>query len=142
MRFHVRKRRQPPAVIIVALIDILIVLLIFLMVTTTFTQQPAVKLALPESSTAHESGANEAPPLVISIDGKGDLRLGAEPQPLTVEQLKAALAAALSRNPNLKVAVGADKAAPWGQVVKVWDVAKEANIRDKVVPVFVKEAPK
>ena len=52
MRFYIRKRRQAPAVIIVALIDILIVLLIFLMVTTTFKQQPALKLALPESSQA------------------------------------------------------------------------------------------
>ena len=76
MQFYARKRRQPPAVIIVALIDILIVLLIFLMVTTTFKQQPALKLALPESSQAQKTGANEAPPLVISIDPKGNLRLG------------------------------------------------------------------
>ena len=67
MRFYVRKRRQAPAVIIVALIDILIVLLIFLMVTTTFKQQPALKIALPESSQAQKSGANETVPLVVAV---------------------------------------------------------------------------
>ena len=61
MHFFVRKRKQTPAVIIVALIDVLIVLLIFLMVTTTFKQHPALKLALPESSQAHKTGANENP---------------------------------------------------------------------------------
>jgi len=52
MRFLVRKRKQAPAVIIVALVDILIVLVIFLVLTTTFKQQPALKLALPESPGA------------------------------------------------------------------------------------------
>ena len=63
MRFFVHKRRSAPAVIIVALVDVLIVLLIFLMVTTTFKQQVALKLALPESSQAKKTGANENPPL-------------------------------------------------------------------------------
>jgi len=55
-------------VIIVALIDILIVLVIFLVVTTTFKQQPALKLALPESNQAKQSGAKEDAPLMVSID--------------------------------------------------------------------------
>src|SRR5439155_1550810 len=88
MRFYVRKRRQAPAVIIVALIDILIVLLIYLMVTTTFRQQPALKLALPESSHAEKTGAQETPPLLVSIDSQGDLRLGPEGRPVTGERLK------------------------------------------------------
>jgi biopolymer transport protein ExbD len=68
MHFVVQKRKQTPAVIIVALIDVLIVLVIFLLVTTTFKQQSSLKLALPESSQAKKPGANENPPLVVSID--------------------------------------------------------------------------
>jgi len=83
LRFYTRKRREVPTVIIVALIDILIVLVIFLMVTTTFKQQPALKLALPESSQAQKTGASEAPPLVVSIDPQGQLRLGADARPVT-----------------------------------------------------------
>src|SRR5205807_6197744 len=97
MRFHVRKRRQAPAVIIVALIDILIVLVIFLMVTTTFKQQSALKLALPESTQAQRTGAQEPPPLIVTVDPKGNLRFGPEAKPVTDEELKTDLAAELAK---------------------------------------------
>jgi len=140
MRFYVRKRRQAPAVIIVALIDILIVLLIYLMVTTTFRQQPALKLALPESSHAEKTGAQEMPPLLVSIDSQGDLRLGPEGKPVTGERLKTELATAAESNPGLKLAISADTKAPFGQVIKVMDAAKDAKI--KVINAFTKEAAK
>jgi biopolymer transport protein ExbD len=130
MRFYQRKRRQPPAIIIVALIDILIVLLIFLMVTTTFKQQPALKLALPESNQSQKTGANEDAPLVVSIDPTGNLRLGPEARPVTVERLKQELVDAAAKNSKLKLAINADKAAPFGQIVKVMDAAKEAGVKD------------
>jgi len=137
MRFLIRKRRQPPAVIIVALIDILIVLLIFLMVTTAFKQQPALRLALPESSQAHKTGAGEAAPLVVSVDPSGNLRLGPDAAPVTVERLKKELAEAVTRKPDLHLAISADKNAPFGQIVRVMDAAKEANI--KMVNAFTRE---
>jgi len=137
MRFFVRKRRQTPTIIIVALIDVLIVLLIFLMVTTTFKQQPSLRLALPESSQAQKSGANENAPLVVSIDEKGNLRLGPDARPVTVEQLSAELVLKVSMNPELKLAISADKNAPWGQIVKVRDAAAVAKI--KYLAAFTKE---
>ena len=140
MQFHIRKRRQAPAVIIVALIDILIVLLIFLMVTTTFKQQPALKLALPESSQAKKTGANETPPLIVNIDPKGMLYLGADAKPVTMERLKEELLAALAKKPDLQLAISADTAAPFGVIVKIMDAAKEAGI--KMVNAFTKEPGK
>ena len=112
MQFHARKRRQAPAVIIVALIDILIVLLIFLMVTTTFKQQPALKLALPESSQAKKTGASEPPPLIVNIDPKGLLYLGADAKPVTIERLKEEILAAIAKKPDLQLAISADKSRP------------------------------
>ena len=138
MRFFVRKRRQTPAVIIVALIDVLIVLLIFLIVTTTFKQQPALKLALPESSQALKSGAQEDAPLVVAVDPEGNLRLGPDARPISVESLKQRLLEEVKRNPQMKLALSADKKAPFGQIVKVMDAAKEADIR--MVNAFTKEA--
>lgn len=140
MRFFVRKRRSTPTVIIVALIDVLIVLLIFLIVTTTFKQQPALKLALPESSQALKSGAQEDAPLVVSVDKDGNLRFGPDARPVSADGLKQQLLDEAARNPQLKLAISADKAAPWGQIVKVMDVAKEAQI--KIVNAFTKEAGK
>ena len=140
MRFFVRKRRQTPTVIIVALIDVLIVLLIFLIVTTTFKQQPALRLALPESTQAKKSGANEAPPLVVSVDAQGNLRFGPEATPMTAERLTTELISRVAADPEVKVAISADKAAPWGQIVKVMDATKAAKV--KTVNGFMKEAAK
>jgi biopolymer transport protein ExbD len=140
MQFRAHRRRQAPTVIIVALIDVLIVLLIFLMATTTFRQQPALRLALPETSQAHKAGANEAAPLIISIDEKGVLRLGAEARPVTPDQLKDELVSQVGSKPDLKIAIAADKSAPFGEIIKVMDAAKEAHI--KIVNAFTKEAGK
>ena len=140
MRFYVRKRRGAPAVIIVALIDVLIVLLIFLMVTTTFKLQPALKLSLPESSQARKEGATENPPLVVMIDKDGNLRLGDQALPVTVDSLRHELLARAEKDPNLRLALSADKAAPFGQIVRVMDVAKEAKIQ--MVSAYTKEAAK
>jgi len=140
MRFFIRKRRSTPTIIIVALIDVLIVLLIFLMVTTTFKQQSALKLALPESSQSEKAGASEDAPLIVSIDPKGDLRLGQEALPITVDGLKSELIARAAKNPELKLAINADKDAPFGKIVKVMDAAKDAKI--KAVNAFTKEVAK
>lgn len=140
MRFLVHKRRQPPAVIIVALIDILVVLLIFLMVTTTFKQQPALKLALPESSQSLKTGASESPPLVISVTANGNLYLGNGKSPVPLDRLRSELASQLARDPQIKLAISADKGAPFGQIVKVMDAAREAGI--KTVNAFTKQAGK
>jgi biopolymer transport protein ExbD len=140
MQFYSRKRRQPPAIIIVALIDILIVLLIFLMVTTTFKQQPALKLALPESTQAQKTGAQEHAPLVITIDTQGNLRLGPEGRPVTADRLKDELQNAVAKDPDVRLAISADKSAPFGQIVKVMDAAKESRV--KAVTAFTKEAGK
>jgi biopolymer transport protein ExbD len=138
MRFPIRKRRQTPAVIIVALIDVLIVMLIFLLVTTSFKQQPALRLALPESSQAAKTGASEDPPVIVSIDDKGNIRFGPNGTPVTSDQFKEQLSAQVTQRPGLRLAINADKMAPFGQIVKVMDAAKAANV--KSVNAFTKQA--
>jgi biopolymer transport protein ExbD len=140
VKFLIRKRRTAPAVIIVALIDVLIVLVIFLLVTTTFKQVPSLQLMLPESTQALKSGVNENPPLIVSIEANGVVRLGPEAMAMTVETLTEQLKQRAAKNPNLKLAVRADKSAPWGQMVKVMDAAKAANI--KLMSAYTKEAGK
>ena len=140
MQFITHRRRNPPAVIIVSLIDVLMVVLIFLMVTTTFKQQPALKVALPESTQSTRAGASEDAPLFVTIDSKGQIYLGQEQQSATIEQLEAQLKTRFADNPKLKLAISSDKAAPVGQVVRVMDAAKAANIPG--VSLITKEAAK
>ena len=127
MHFYVRKRRTTPAVIIVALIDVLIVLVIFLLVTTTFKQTSALKVALPESSQSQKSGASENPPFIVSVNTNGIYFV--DKLPVTDDQLKSRLKEAASKNPNLVLEVNADENAPWGKIVKIRDLAAEANIK-------------
>jgi biopolymer transport protein ExbD len=142
MQFYRRQRRHPPAVIIVALIDILIVMLIFLMVTTTFKQQPALRLALPESSQAKKTGANENAPLMVAIDKQGMLRFGPDTRPVTGDRLRELLIDAVEKNPDVRLAIAGDTGAPWGQVVKVMDIAKEAKVKPGSVVAYMKDSGK
>jgi beta-lactamase regulating signal transducer with metallopeptidase domain len=75
------------------------------------------------------TGAHENAPLIVSIDAEGVLRLGAEARVVTAEQLKSELAADVAKKPDLQLAVSADKAAPFEQIIKVMDAAKEAKIK-------------
>ncbi len=126
MQFTSKKRRQAPAVIIVSLIDVLIVVLIFLMVTTTFKNQPAIKLALPESRQAKE-GAKENAPLVVTIPKTGPVFLGS--QPVTFEKLQERITEAVQKNPETALSISADAEAPWGHIVKVMDASKAAGVK-------------
>ena len=141
MRFYLRKKRQPPAVIIVALIDVLIVVLIFLMVTTTFKKPMAsLRLALPESTHATKAGANENAPLIVSIEATGILRIGDGALPITSEDLKAELEKRLAANPSQKLAISADKKAPWEKIVQVMDATRDAGFKASDISVFTKAA--
>lgn len=134
MKFMTRKRRSAPTIIIISLIDILIVLLIFLMVSTTFKQQPALKLALPESKQG-KPGASDNSPLVVTI-AKQAPYFYLNSDPVTGERLQNELMSRVAKNPQLTLAIRADTDAPFGQIVKVMDMAKLAHV--KSVSAFTK----
>ncbi len=134
MRFGTKKKRQPPAIIIISLIDILMVLLIFLMVTTTFKEQPAVRLALPESKQG-KPGASENNVVLTVATEPPYLFLGTAP--VTFDQLLPELRARLAKNPQLTLSIRADTNAPFGAIVKVMDIAKASSI--KTVSAFIKQ---
>src|SRR5580692_1272829 len=136
MHFFVRKRRTAPAVVIVALIDVLIVLVIFLLVTTTFKQVPAMQLTLPNSRQALKPGVTDNPPQIVTISSNSLIYLGVNP--CTLDQLQSQLTAIAAKDPKVKLAVRADKGAPWGRIVAVMDAAKAAKITN--ISAFTKES--
>jgi biopolymer transport protein ExbD len=127
MNFISHKRRRAPSVIIVSLIDVLLVVLIFLMVTTTFKQnQPVLRLALPKSEVA-KPGASKIKPFSIAIASNAPY-FYLENQPVTFDRLEKELHSAVQRDPQLKLQIKADKQAPFGEVIRVIDAAKLANV--------------
>lgn len=133
MQFTTRKRRQAPAVIIISLIDILIVLLIFLMVTTTFKQQPAVRLALPQSKQPRQGAADAQ--LIVTI-ARNEPYYYIEARPVTLAKLQAELNTRASKNPKLALSIRADANATFQHIIEVMDAAKSAQI--KTVDAFTK----
>ena len=129
MRFTNIKRRQPPPVIIIALIDVMMVMLIFLMVSTTFRNQPALKLALPESKQPREGASKNA--LVVTI-AKEPPHYYLDQRSVTFDHLKAEMAAAVLQNPDVTVKVRSDKGAAMELFIHVITVAKEAGIKSSI----------
>jgi len=127
MRFTSQRHRPTPTIIVVALIDILIVLLIFLIVTTTFKQQPALKLALPESRQPQQGAAENAPLLITIAKVEPHFYLG--PNPVTLDKLRDDLKSRIGQNPQLFLTIRADTDAPWGKIVNVMDAAKDAGVK-------------
>jgi biopolymer transport protein ExbD len=136
MHFMPHKRRRAPSIIIISLIDVLMVVLIFMMVSTTFRQHPAIKLALPESKQS-KAGAAEVKPLIVTVS-RSTPHLYLENNPVTLEKLQQELTARTQQNPTLSLFIRADTDAPFGEIIKVMDAAKAANIR--VVNAFTKGA--
>ncbi len=127
MRFLHKKRNRTPAVIIVSLIDVLLVVLIFLMVTTTAKKmEPSLKLNLPVSKEA-KPGASEAKPFVILVATNFPYFFIGD-RATTIDKLQAELTDAVKKDPALKVSVRADRNAPFGEIVKIIDATKFAQV--------------
>lgn len=138
MRFLERRHRQPPSIIIVSMIDILVVLLIFLIASTTFKQQPAIKLALPESRQPREGG-NEGKIVITVAKSAPYFYLGQTP--VTLDQLQSELTARAAKNPDAVVAVRGDADATLARFVDLMDIVKAAGFK-KPISIFTKPAAK
>ncbi|HSJ04385.1 MAG: ExbD/TolR family protein [Verrucomicrobium sp.] len=128
-----RKKRTTPQIPIVALVDILVIVLLFIVATTTFrSQQPQMKINLPQSASlgANAPAKEKRTTLAITTDRKIMLD-GAE---VTADQLAEALTALKERDPKVKLELQADKETPLGMLVKVWDSLKAAGIPINDVP--------
>lgn len=126
MNFY-QKRRRRPEVIIVSLIDIFAILLIFMVMTTQFKEdKAAVTIKLPESKSAVVT-AQPAKSVVLSIAENEELFLDAKK--IEVDALKPAILELMKQQPQPTLALNADKKAPFGVVIRVLDVLKEAGVR-------------
>ena len=126
MNFMPRRRRKPE-IIIVSLIDIFAILLIFMVMTSQFkTEQPEVTIKLPESKSA-VAAENPGHPVVLSISETEEIYLDAKRIPLL--DLRAALEGLLEQTPPPTLALNADRKAPFGTIIQVLDVLKEAGVK-------------
>ena len=109
------------------LVDVMLVLLIIFMVTAPILQQ-GVELELPKETIAPIQGEGEQ--LVVSIDKKGDVYIGAG-NVVEIPQIGDKLNAILERRQDKRVFIKADKNVNYGTVMAVMANMRRAGI-DKV----------
>ena len=126
MNFMPRRRRKPE-IIIVSLIDIFAILLIFMVMTSQFkTEQPEVTIKLPESKSA-VAAENPGHPVILSISE--DEKVFLDAKEVGILDLREALEKLLEKEPPPQLALNADRKAPFGTIIKVLDVLKEAGVK-------------
>jgi biopolymer transport protein ExbD len=97
--------------------DIIFLLLLFFMLTSTLVQPTALKLLLPKGSTQTPG----RPMTTVSITP--DLKYYIENQPISLENLEAALQAKVGSEPETYISLHADKSVPIEYVVNVMNIA-------------------
>jgi biopolymer transport protein ExbD len=126
VNFYVKRRRKPE-IIIVSLIDIFAILLIFMVMTTQFKEErPQVTIKLPESKSAVVAD-KAAATVVLSVSADEEIFLDAKK--IEFDSLKTAIFDLLQRTPPPALALNADKKAPFGTIIRVLDVLKDAGVK-------------
>ncbi|MGI6339632.1 MAG: ExbD/TolR family protein [Bacteroidales bacterium] len=103
--------------------DVVFLLLIFFMLTSTLVHPTALKLVLPKGSTQ----TSAKPQTTVSVTS--DQRYYLEQQPISIDDLEAALKEKLGANPETYIALHVDKSAPFESAVKVMNIAQENNYK-------------
>ena len=107
----------------VGMTDVVFNLLIFFMLTSTLVHPTAIKLLLPKGSTQ----TSAKPQTTVSITS--DLKYYVEKQPVTIEELENVLKQKLGKNPEIYIALHADKSVPFENVVNVLNIAQSNNYK-------------
>ncbi len=113
------------------LIDVVFLLLIFFMVTTTFDRHARLKVSLPESSS--KASQQQAEPLVLSIDAKGNYFLNdrqlVNRQLDTLKQaLQKTIGSDIKDYKNIALVLRADANTPHQSVVRAMDAASQLGL--------------
>ncbi|HEX2977198.1 MAG TPA: biopolymer transporter ExbD [Bacteroidales bacterium] len=107
----------------VGMTDVVFNLLIFFMLTSTLVHPTALKLLLPKGSTQ----TSAKPQTTVSITS--DLNYYVENQPVSIDNLEQVLKQKLGTNPDMYIALHADKTVPFENVVTVLDMAQRNNYK-------------
>ncbi len=124
MAFDARASGSMSQINVTPLVDVMLVLLVIFMVTAPILQQ-GVAVDLPEVATGALPTDNQ-PPILVSLDAKG--RFYVDDDPIELENLAGAVAAARKEGLGGVVLVRADRAVPYGQVMELMAELRAAGI--------------
>lgn len=105
------------------LVDIMLVLLIIFMLTADLIAKQAIQVNLPHAT---QSTAMQPTLLAVTVTRAGKLYLN--DKPVTPDELRAAVKAAMAKNKKTQVAIAGDKEVSYGRIVWVLDVVKSLGV--------------
>ncbi len=105
------------------LVDIMLVLLIIFMLTANLIAKQAIEIELPRAS---QSTALNPTTLAVTLTREGALYLNGKP--ITPDDLRRDVAAAVARDPKTQAIIAGDRAVSHGRVVWVLDVIKSLGV--------------
>lgn len=131
MRFKSSEREEEMQIGFVSMTDIVFLLLIFFMVSTTFVDfSRRLDIQLPETTAAEVS--QEVKHRIIEMSMQGGIRL--DGQSVALQELPQRLLSNAKGVPPA-VIIRADKRLPYGKVMTVLGLVRQARIRDIAVAV-------
>ena len=108
--------------------DVIFLLLIFFMVTSTVVFPNAIKVNLPESN--QQAAAKPLSRVTIDANLNYYVAFGNEREQATdIDNLIDFLLKTQEREPEMFVAIYADESVPYGEVVKILDLANKHNLK-------------
>ena len=108
-------------------IDILLVLLIIFMVITPIRQMD-LDVKVPQTSNNEAEGAVDPSVIVVSVGEAAQLAINQEPT--SIADLGPKLQEIYSKRANKNMFVSASAKLPYGDVVRIIDIAKGAGVQD------------
>lgn len=108
--------------------DLIFLLLIFFMITSTMVSPNAIKVLLPQGR--QQTSAKPLTRVVIDRELNYYAAFGNDrEQPVSPEELAPFLRACAAREPEMYVALYADETVPYGEIVKVLNIANENHFK-------------
>ncbi len=108
--------------------DLIFLLLIFFMITSTVVSPNAIKVLLPQGR--QQTAAKPLTRVIIDKDLNFYAAFGNDSeQPVTLGELPAFLKSCAEREPEMYVALYADVTVPYGEIVKVLNIANENQFK-------------
>jgi len=118
-----RRRGIIAEINVTPLVDIMLVLLIIFMLTAHLIAKQAIEVELPRASNA-----TTLKPTTLAITLTKDGALYLDDKPTTPDALRAAVSAAVAKDPKTQAVITGDKAVSHGRVVWVLDVVKSLGV--------------
>ncbi|MGL4227753.1 MAG: ExbD/TolR family protein [Tannerellaceae bacterium] len=123
-----RRTKVDPSFSMASMTDIIFLLLIFFMITSTVVIPNAIKVNLPQS----KKQTSVKPLTRITVDANLNIYVAYGKQKekvVTFEELTPFLQESLAKDPEMYVALYADEAVPYREVVKILNIANENNFK-------------